>query len=181
MTKWVVTGLEIGAFVRDWLAMLGGDSASMRGLLDHADEDYSYGALFMMANIGPRASEPAAEREDLLLYGVLAAYQNDGFAGAPDEWLGIETHLENAFAYAEELTSKGVAENLLRRVVEQTSRARPAEFTELTARSRKNDSARAAAHEQEMAGLNTRDLRAAELFDSSVNIDDMMWSEISNS
>jgi hypothetical protein len=181
LPNWVVGGVDIDGFARPWLEMLGGETASMRGLLEHVYEEYDYGAHFMMANIGPQASVPEADRCTLLLYGVLAAYQNDGFPGAPDEWPGFATHLENALDHANELTDKGVADNLLRRVIKRTLQIRPTKYKEMIARSQGNDPARAAAHEQDMAGLDTRDVRAAELFDSSVNIDDIMWSEAADS
>jgi hypothetical protein len=92
-------GRDLGTFVSSWLRKVQSDDAPSRLLLEHVDEGYDYGAHFLMANIAPQATDPAAGDETLLFYAVMATYQNDGFPQA-GIWQGEESHLRRAFAHA---------------------------------------------------------------------------------
>src|SRR5680860_325169 len=112
MTQYIIGGVDLSVFATQWLASLERDDAPMRGLLDHVTDEYHYGAHFMMANIGPHAVEPDASNEVLLLYAVLAVFQNDDFPGCDDRWQGATEHLDGAFTYATQLGDRGMARNL---------------------------------------------------------------------
>jgi len=166
-------GRDLGAFVADWLVQVQREDAPTRGLLEHIDEGYDYGGHFLMANIGPQATEPEASEETLLLYAVMAAYQNDAFPGA-SVWQGEEQHVRRAFAYARGLGASCVASNLLHRSAEASRREPAPELERLRASSLGKDPVRRAAHDRRMASIADRDIRAAKLLDDSQSIDDFI-------
>lgn len=164
---------DLSAFVATWLRQVQKEDANSRGLLKHTDEAYDYGAHFLMSNIAPHAVDVKATEDTLLLYAVMAAYQNDGFPGA-GAWQGEENHLQRAFEHARHLGAHGVASNLLQRLAERSTREPVPEFEEMLARSMGNDPAQRAEHDREIARINERDVRAAKLLDSSLSVDDFI-------
>jgi len=150
----------------------------MRGLLEHAESDpqisarYEYGAHYLFANIGPRATEPTATPEELLLFAVMAVYQDTGFPGADRTvWTGEEAHVNRAFAYFYEIGEREAARRLRADVIRCSPRERPRSLEEMLRRSMNNDPARVAAHDREMASIDSRSFRAAELLDPDGDFD----------
>jgi hypothetical protein len=150
----------------------------MRVLLEHAQTDpqvgdrYEYGAHYLMANIGPRATLPTATPEELLLFAVMAVYQDAGFSGADRTvWDGEEAHVSRAFAYFHELGPQEAARRLRADLIRRSVRERSSVFDELLRRSLKNDPAQIAAHDREMASILSRSARAAELLDPDGDFD----------
>jgi hypothetical protein len=167
--------LDIDDYATHWLSSLESDDAKMRGLLDEAPSSDFLGHAFMMANIAPRAASAKAPDEALVLYAVLASFQNDGFPGRqPRSWPGVESHLIAAFAHANRLGRSGVARTLLRSVAQSGHRESDRLSAQLTSSSLGNDPGRIAAHEQELAEIVSRDVRAARLIDPSVKLDDLL-------
>ena len=150
MPRYQLEDLDIDAFAKNWLEGLNDDGAEMRSLVD---EKPDMGPYFMMANIAPRGVDPSASTEELVLFAVLAAYQDVVHSGQRRErrWEGTTAHLDAAFNYANEIGRAGVAARLLK--------------------SLDNDPARIAAHEQDMARILDRDIRAARLLDPSLSVD----------
>lgn len=176
--SYVVAGVNLRAFVADWVSDLESGGGQMRGLLEHADGDpqvgdrYEYGAHYLFANIGPRATEPTAMREELLLFAVMAVYQDAGFPGADRTlWDGEEAHVRRAFAYFHKIGEREAARRLRADVIRRSLRERPRELEEMLRRSMNNDPARVAAHDREMASIDSRGFRAAELLDPDGDFD----------
>ncbi|KAA0962480.1 hypothetical protein FQ142_03930 [Microbacterium sp. ANT_H45B] len=173
MTKYHLEDIDVDRFARQWLEGLDSDTASSRGLLDHK----GMGPYFMISNIGPQAVEPDSSTDELVLYAVLAAFQNADFSGRHEEvWDSFEGHLDAAFHYANAIGRTGVARSLLAGVVRRATRESGGFSDQLTAASLKNDPAQIAAHEQEMAHILDRDVRAAHLLDPRVSIDELILS-----
>jgi hypothetical protein len=173
MPRYELEDLDVDAFARQWLEGLEDDGARMRSLVD---EKPDMGPYFMLANIAPRAGEPAASTEEQVLFAVLAAYQDAVHSKRLPErsWEGTTAHLNAAFAYANEIGRTGVASSLLESVVR---RDEDGFSRSLTARSLGNDPGKIAAHEQEMAGILSRDIRAAGLLDPSLSIDTLLLED----
>ncbi|CAM3309242.1 hypothetical protein PSET11_02474 [Arthrobacter ulcerisalmonis] len=172
----VIAGRDITAFVSEWSAMLTSGGGEARGLhdlaLDGDEPGYFYGSAFLMRNIAARAMEPTATEEELLLFAVLAVFQDDKFPGVdPDHWDGIEAHLNTAFAHFNELGEKEAARKLRMEVVNRSLREDPPLWKELK-NSRPLDPAREALHDQDMASIDQRSFRAARLLDPEGNFDD---------
>lgn len=171
MTNFHLEDIDVDRFARQWLEGLDSDTASSRGLLDYK----GMGPYFMMSNIGPRAVEPDSSADELVLYAVLAAFQNADFPGRNEEaWDSAEGHLDAAFRYANSIGRTGVSRSLLAVAVRRATRERGGFSDQLTAASLKNDAAQIAAHEQEMAHILDRDVRAAYLLDPGVSIDELI-------
>jgi len=174
MTQYIIGGVDLSGFAEHWLASLKRDDAPARGLLDHVTDGYDYGAHFMMANIGPHAVEPDASNEVLLLYAVLAVFQNDDFPGCDDRWQSAIEHLDCAFTYATQLGDRGLAQNLLKTLANRSNRAAVTIPDEMRARFMNHDPAQSAAHDRDMANIQSRDARAALLLDPTVSFDEML-------
>lgn len=175
---YVVAGVRLHAFVADWLTALESGGGQSRGLLEHAraapdvHERYSYGATYVMANIASRATEATASDQELLLFAVLALYQDAGHPGSdPTVWEGETIHVRRAFAHVAELGDREAARRLRAEVLRQSVRGRPAEFEAMLQRSMNHDPARAAAHDQLMASIDSRSFRAAKLLDPRGDVD----------
>jgi len=129
-------------------------------------------AHYLFSNIGPRATEPTAMREELLLFAVMAVYQDAGFPGADRTlWDGEEAHVRRAFAYFHKIGEREAARRLRADVIRRSLRERPRELEEMLRRSMNNDPARVAAHDREMASIDSRSFRAAELLDPDGDFD----------
>ena len=175
---YVIAGVDLRFFVEGWVSDLESGGGQMRGLLAHAlsdphvSERYEYGAHYLFANIGPRATEPTATTEELLLFAVMAVYQGDGFPGADGTmWDGEEAHVRRAFAYFHELGEREAARRLRADIIGRSVRHRPPEFEQMLRRSMNNDPARIAAHDRDMASIDSRSFRAAELLDPHGDFD----------
>ncbi|MBT1683784.1 hypothetical protein [Curtobacterium flaccumfaciens] len=157
-------------FVLDWLSQLDENDVFGRQAADAPD----VAPFFMMANITPLVGAPDAQRDALVLYAVLATFQQANFPGRPESaWSGPEPHLEAAFAYANEQGRAAIAHGLLSSVQRATEKP-GSSFNWLRSNSLDHDPGRIAAHEQEMAGIRSRDIRAAAIFDPTLSIDDML-------
>lgn len=170
---YVVAGRDITAFASDWAAILISGGGESRGLLDHAagDSDYSYGGIFMMANIGSRASSPTATEDELLLFAVLSVFQMSDFAGAdPKHWEGVDAHLDYAFTYFRDIGEKEAARRLRHDVVRRSLKEDPPAWKALK-QHRPSDPAREALHDQDMASIDQRSIRAALLLDPAGDFD----------
>lgn len=175
---YVIAGVNLRAFVADWVSDLETGGGQMRGLLEHAQADpqvgerYEYDAHYLFANIGPRATEPTATPEELLLFAVMAVYQNAGFPGADRTvWDGEEAHVRRAFAYIHEFGEQEAARWLRADVIRRSLRQRPPELEKMLRRSMNNDPARIAAHDRKMASIDSRGFRAVELLDPDGDFD----------
>lgn len=175
---YVIAGINLRTFVADWVSDLQSGGGQMRGLLEHAEADpqvgerYEYGAHYLFANIGPRATEPTATPEELLLFAVMAVYQDAGFPGADRTvWDGEEAHLRRAFAYFHDVGEREAAHKLRADVIRRSVRQRPPELEQMLRRSMDNDPGRIAAHDREMASIETRSFRAAALLDPDGDFD----------
>lgn len=175
---YVIAGVNLRAFVADWISDLESGGGEMRGLLEHAQDDpqlperYEYGTHYLFANIGPRATEPTATPEELLLFAVMAVYQDAGFPGADRAvWNGEEAHVRRAFAYFHELGEQEAARRLRADVIRRSLGEPPPELEEMLRRSMSNDPPRIAAHDRDMASIDSRSFRAAELLDPDGDFD----------
>lgn len=99
----------------------------------------------------------------------MAVYQDAGFPSADRTvWDGEETHVRRAFTYFDEIGEKEAARRLRADVIRRSVRQRPPEFEEMLRRSMGHDPARIAAHDQDMAAIDSRSFRAAKLLDPDV-------------
>ena len=183
--RYVLAGVDLRAFVAEWVSHLEAGGGRMRGLLQHAAADpiarerYAFGAHYMMANIGPRATEPKAGPAVLLLYAVLAVYQDADFPNAdPEVWDGEEAHVRRAFAYVHLVGEREAGRRLRAQVIRRTLRERPPEYEKMLQRSLRNDPGRRAAHERDMASIDARRLRAAELLDPDGDFDEELTAAL---
>lgn len=175
---YLIAGVNLRAFVADWVTDLESGGGQTRGLLEHARADpqvgerYQYGAHYLFANIGPRATEPTATPEELLLFAVMAVYQDAGFPGADRAvWDGEAAHTARAFAYFQELGEREAARRLRADVIRRSLSQRPPELEKMLRRSLANDPARMAAHDQLMSSIDSRSFRAAALLDPDGDFD----------
>lgn len=182
---YVIAGYDLRAFVTDWVSDLESGGGQVRGLLEHAEADpqvgerYEYGAHYLFANIGPRATEPRASPEELLLFAVLAVYQDGGFPSADRTvWDGEEAHVRRAFAFFHQLGEREAARRLRADVIRRSLRERPHELEEMLRRSMGNDPARIAAHDRDMASIDSRSFRAAELLDPDGDFDSELTDSV---
>lgn len=180
---YVLAGINLLPFVEGWVSDLEAGGGHSHGLLDYAHGDcdveqrYSYGGHFLMSNIGPRATKPTASPEELLLFAVLAVYQDADFPGAnPAVWEGERQHLLYAFAYAHELGEAEMASRLCAHVHRRSARPRPAQYDAMLRRSLNNDPAQMADHDQKMAEIDSRSFRAAALLDPHTDFDSQLTS-----
>lgn len=99
-------------------------------------------------------------------------YQEAGFPGADRAiWNDEEAHVRRAFAYFHELGEQEAARRLRADVIRRSVRQRPPEFEKMLRRSLGNDPARIAAHDREMASIDSRSFRAAALLDPDGDFD----------
>lgn len=175
---YVIAGTDLRPFVETWVSDLQSGGGNARGLLEHAQADhqvqerYEYGAHYLMANIAPHATEPTATTEELLLFAVMSVYQVAGFPNADRAtWDGEEAHVRRTFTYLNDIGEKEAARKLRVDVIRRSLRERPPEFEEMLRSSMNHDSARIAAHDQEMASIDSRSIRAAKLLDPDGNFD----------
>lgn len=175
MSHYKLEDLDIDTFARQWLEGLEHEHATMRSFVD---EHPDMGPYFMMANFGRRAVEPEASAEELVLFAVLAAFQNAIHSGRrrEDPWEGTTAHLDAAFIHANEIGRAGVAASLLEFLVRR-GKDEDGLSERLTARSLGKDPARIAAHEQEMAHILDREIRAAKLLDPSLSVDAFLLAD----
>lgn len=102
----------------------------------------------------------------------MAIYQDAGFPGADRTvWLGEDAHVGRAFSHFHELGEREAAHRLRADVIRRSMRQRPPELEEMLRRSMHNDPARIAAHDRDMASIEARNFRAAELPDPGGDFD----------
>lgn len=170
----VLDDLDVSDYVERWLAWV--ESSKARGratLLRRKPVKYEMGSTFMMANIAPQAAAADSPEADLLLYAVLASFQNARFPGHDGPWPAARVHLEQAFEHARELGRSGVARNLLRNLADQ-SREADAFNDMMLAKAFDGDAGKLAAHDADMAVIRDRDVRAAALLDPSITLDQIL-------
>lgn len=169
---YIIAGVDLRPFVSEWLAALESQDDEERGLLEHARNDpelharYQYGAAYMMSNIGPQATKSTATTEELLLFAVLSVYQIDKFPGADHAaWDGEQEHVRRALAHSGALGEHEIARRLRQDVLQRSRRGRPRELDKMIQHSMNNDPARIAAHDRNLASIDSRTFRAAKLLD----------------
>lgn len=172
--NYVIADRDIGPFVSEWADVLTSGGGESRGLWELAVDDdsgYFYGSAFMMANIAARACEPTASEDELLLFAVLAVFQKDDFPGVdPKHWEGVDAHLNSAFRYFKDVGEREAARKLRIAVVQRSLREVPPLWKELVDR-KPRDPAREALHDQDMASIDQRSFRAANLLDPEGDFD----------
>lgn len=173
--RYVVAAMDMTPFIVKWLNDLSRPDAPSRGLLDYVDEDYDYGASFMMSNVAPEATKQSASSETLLLFAVLAVYQHAEHPDRPAKWEGPESHLAGAFNYAQALGDSGVAAALLKYVADRSKRQTPPMLRELRERSMNRDPAKLAQHDRNMAEIEDRSIRAARLLDPALTLEQFLF------
>lgn len=175
----VIAGRDITAFVSEWSTVLTSGGGEARGLYDLAfrkDSGYFYGSAFLMRNIAARACQPAATEDEMLLFAVLAIFQGDDFPGVdPKLWEGVDAHLKSAFTYFEKVGAKEAARKLRMEVVQRSLREDPPVWKELKD-SNPLDPAQEALHDQDMASIDQRSFRAANLLDPEGDFDSELRS-----
>jgi hypothetical protein len=176
---YVVAGVDLRSFVGRWVADLEAGGGRMRGLLDacHAagtsQEEYFYGAMFLMANIAPRAAEPTATVEEVLLFGVLALHQEKEVPSEQLRWDTLDGHVLRAFEHLRDLGPSAAALELAHLVLDEM-RPAPPEWAAVRRQDAALDPARSAAHDRDMAYLAQRELRAAALLDPDLDFDRLL-------
>lgn len=172
MDRYLLGNIDLDRFVRDWIGDLDGAHVPGRGLLEHASHHPEFGGYFLLSNIAPHAASTHAAPEEVILYAVLAVFQ-DAEVPRLGRWRGPEPYLDAAFAYADRVGRSGVAQALLWRVARgsiDVARAVPPRHR-TGAGSDSRDVARLAAQDQELAQIDARDFRAAALLDPSLSFD----------
>lgn len=168
-----VAGMSLTEFVEGWLRWVEADTeAKPNSLLRLAETDpirrdrYGYGMHGLMALIAPRVWGDAGSLEDLLLYAVLACYQLHLGTSPTDDWPGPRAHVERAFEHIAAIGEVAAA-SALRASVAQRAGSN-VDLPDFVVRYWADRSlGDRAAHEQEMAKGDLRDLRAAEALDGT--------------
>jgi hypothetical protein len=175
---YVLAGVNLREFVASWLSDLIAGDDQMQGLLTEAEtapdveNRYSYGASYVMAQIAPRAVKETATTNELLLFAVMAVYQDAEYPGAdPTRWDGFEAHIKQAFGYARSIGEREMAKRLRRDVIRRSEEGPPVAYVKSLNRSLKHDPAKIAAHEREMASIHHRSIRAAAVLDPDGDFD----------
>jgi hypothetical protein len=169
---YVIAGVNLRSFARDWPADLDSGGGIMRGLLE-AGPRYSYGAHMMMANIAPRAEPNDASHEVTLFFAVMTTYQQAGWPGAdPEHFDGFTPHVERAFAYFRTVGETDAARRIIVGIINQI--APESEAWQKIMRRREENPAESAYWDRKMAELSQRDIRAARLLDPDIDFDAMM-------
>ena len=173
--SFVLDDLDVSDYVDRWLAWVESPEARGRStLLRRQPVSFAIGSAFLMSHIAPEAMAPESTDPELILYSVLAAFQNARFPGQAGPWPEARAHLELAFGYARELGRAGVARNLLRDLADESRKA-PDDFNEkMLAKSFNGDAAKLAAHDADMATIRDRDVRAAALLDPTASLDEFL-------
>jgi hypothetical protein len=179
MSAYIVAGRDLSPFVSEWLAEVAADVDSGPSLLDAAteaneernsDSEYLFNATFLYSRIGPRAAEPEASPEELLLAAVLAVYQHEHGLFRGMHWASQSDHVGRAFRFAQETGDSGMARKLIEDVLRRGERS-PEGYEIIRSKNAATDPAKAAYWEAQMAHLDQRELRAAALFDPTADFD----------
>lgn len=186
MSLYYVAGVDLQRYVAEWVAKLESGQGDSRGLLSHAKTDpelrerYSDGAHYMMANVGPQAVDAKATPETLLLFAVLSVYQDAEYPNAdPTLWEGEKVHVDRAFEYFHVIGEKEAAERLRKQVIRRSLRDDKADLERFLGRPLHENPGKAAAHAQEIARIESRSVRAANLLDPEGDFDSSMIDLIS--
>lgn len=172
---YVIVGTDLRCFVQGWLVELDDDELLSRALLDPAGRSYEYGAVLLLADMALIAGRPAASREALLTYAVLAAFQHGNFSDRT-VWTTAADHVEHAFAHAAQRGPSGLARSLVQAIVDR-SKSRDAWHQVVLHRLLLATPADQAAHDQRIAQFCARDIRAATLLDPTVNLDELLLDQ----
>lgn len=171
--RYALGDVDVDTFVRAWLRHLAAGNMVRRDLLHAATlDDPAAGGHFLISNVAAGRGFAFAAEEQLVLYAVLAVYQDDDLRWVEQPWQGTEHHLQHAFAYANRLGREGVARVLLERVVERSTIHWPPSPDPLSPVARPPTSpAQLAAHDREVAETVNRDIRAAALLAPHLSLD----------
>lgn len=176
MVRYGLGDLDIDLFVRAWLRHLATGTVARSDLLAAAAEDSPSGGYFLISNVGPKPGFAFAATEQLVLYSVLAVYQDMDLRWVEQPWQGTDHHLRHAFAYANQLGRSGVARVLLERIAERSTRP-PAPASPLLPAPVGDDLAERAAHDRAVAGTIDRDIQAARLLDPTLSLDRLLLED----
>ena len=166
---------DISAFTTRWLREVQTIADSPAGGLaqlattDTYGENAFYGQAFLMQHVGPRVVEGKGSDDELVLYAVLATYQQSGVVDG-GSWPGFVAYVAEAFAYCEQLGERVVGEQLraradTQREYFQNRRPHDSLISFLVSRSSRidGDEQRFQEHNGNMAEILDRDYRAADL------------------
>lgn len=170
---YVVAGLDLRPSIDNWLGVLNAGEGESNGLLELAiaESDSSYGAAFLMANIGPRAANPTASDEELLLFAVLSLFQEADFLGSfHSVWEGIDVHLTRAFVYFRKVGPKEAARRLRYTVLQGALEDHPEAYGAFKRRHSTSPSERAY-WDRVRAAIDQRSMRAADILDPDGDLD----------
>lgn len=171
MRRYFVGGVDLSSFSYSWLDSLECDDAPATGLLEFVDDGYLFGVSFMTANIAPRACDPEATDKELLLFAVLFVFHVDRH----EVWQGPRAHLDRAFEYAMCLGDSGMAEIILQDLARESIKKPDPFIQKLISKSLVNSPARLADHDREIANIQDRQVRAANLLDPTKSIDEFLF------
>lgn len=176
MLRYVLGDFDIDLYVQAWLRHLATGNVARWDLLHAAADDPPSGGLFLISNVGIKPGFTLAAQEQLVLYAVLAVYQDLDLRWVEQPWEGIDHHLRNAFVYANELGRSGIARVLLERIVERSTTPQPPENPLVPAPS-PADPGQLAAHDREVAVAVDQDIRAATLLDPGLSLDSILLGQ----
>lgn len=180
MSEYLVAGRDLAPFVDRWLAEIALDdrepslldAAAEAGERGNADSEYFYNAVYLYSRIGPRAAEPNASPEELILAAVLAVYQHEHKLFRGMRWTSQEEHVRQAFEFAQQTGDSGMASKLIMEVIQRGEE--PPRWRSIQGGDVNNNPAKTAYWERMMAGLDQRELRAASIFNPAVDFDTLL-------
>jgi hypothetical protein len=170
--------LDVDDFVHAWSRHLATGRVTARDLLTAAIDDAAAGGYFLISNVGPKAGFAFPAKEQLVLYAVLAVYQDVDLRWMDEPWQGTDRHVQQAFAYANQLGRSGVARVLLERVAERSATHRPPPPQDPLLPAPSGDSpGDLAAYDRAVAAAIDRDIRAAAVLDPNLSLDSILLGE----
>jgi len=173
--RFIVAGRDLETFVTAWFEHLRAGGGQVRGLLEDDDME----PFFLIANIASRAARPDASDEELLLYSALAVardyLKDQRITPVIDGWDGMWEFVCECFDHLHEIGEDEAALALAKSVLSDLQVVPEYEAFKRRMAAKKTD-AEIAAHEQEMAEIKQRELRAARLLDPSIDFDAIILS-----
>lgn len=175
--RYVLDDLDINNFVHAWLRHLSTGDPEAADLLHAATADSFSGGLFLLRNIGPQKRTSFAATEQLILYAVLAVYQDPTLPWTRQSWQGTRHHIQHAFAHANTLGRSKVAIALLTRAAKRSTTDPSPGSSPMSSDPSVDDPARLAARNKKTVGTFNRDVDAARLLDPTISLDSLLGEE----
>lgn len=167
--RYTLDDLDINNFVHAWLRHLATGSPEAVHLLHAATDDPFSGGCFLLRNVGPQKRTSFAATEQLILYAVLAVYQDPALPWTRQPWQGINHHVQQTFAHANTLGRSGVAATLLTRGTERGTSRAGADRRSPPSRHCEDDPSQQITSNQQTADTFDRDIAAATLLHNREN------------